>query len=67
MNTNLKDNIKGYSHYAYYRDGSLWYRTETDLLFPIPIADIGSAQVLKSEKSLILMRYIRKYLESLEV
>lgn len=66
MNTNLKDNIKGYSHFVYYRDGSLWYRTETDLLFPIPISDVGTAQVLNSEKSLILMRYIRKYLESLE-
>jgi hypothetical protein len=66
LNKNLKDNIKGYSHFIYYRDNALWYRTETDLVFPVPMADIGNSMFLPMEKSLILMRWIRKYIASLD-
>ncbi len=65
MNTNLKDNIKGLSHFSYYRDGNLWYETETGLLFNVPVEDVGTAQFRATEKSMILMRYIRKYLASI--
>lgn len=66
MNTNLKDNIKGSSTFVYYREDALWYRTEADLLFPVPVSDIGTAQFLATEKSMLLMRWIRKYLDSLK-
>jgi hypothetical protein len=66
MNTNLKDNIQGYSSFVYYREDALWYRTATDLMFPVPVSDIGTAQFLATEKSLLLMRWIRKYLDSLK-
>lgn len=65
LNVNLKENIKGYSHFVYYRDGALWYRTAVDLLFPIPMNDIGDTQFLATEKSMVLMRWIRKYIASL--
>lgn len=65
MNTNLKENIKGNSTFVYYRDGALWYRTAADLMFPVPMSDIGDTQILATERSMLLMRYIRKYLDSL--
>ena len=65
MNTDLKQNIQGFSTFKYYRDGILWYETEVGLLFPIPVADADTAQFNATEKSMLLMRYIRKYIEVL--
>lgn len=64
LNMNLKDNIKGYSHFVYYRENSLWYRTATDMIFPVPISDIGDAHFLPMEKSIIMMRWIRRFIDS---
>ena len=49
--------------FAYYRDGSLWYRTHDDELFPVPVEDIGTATFLAVEKAILLMRYMRKWNE----
>ncbi len=63
--TPLKKHIKGYSEFRYYRDNHLWYETDTRLMFPVPIEDIGNATFCSVEKSMLMMRYIRKYLDSL--
>jgi hypothetical protein len=63
LNKDLKENIKGYSHFVYYRDKALWYRTATGMVFPVPVADIKDTTFLPMEKSLLLMRWIRKYLD----
>lgn len=52
--------------FDYYRDGSLWYRTEHDELFSVPIEDIGNATFNHEEKALLLMRYMRKFNESIK-
>lgn len=65
MNTNIKDNVQGNVKFQYYRDGSLWYVTQTGLVFPVPIDDIGNATFNDEEKALLMMRYIRKYVDSL--
>lgn len=65
MNYDLKTNIAGYSNFVYYRDHALWYQTETGLLFPVPISDAMGAQFRAEEKSLTLMRWIRRYLAEL--
>lgn len=63
----LKEHIKGNCHFQYYKDGSLWYMTEyTEFIFPVPIEDIGTATFSEKEKGLLMMRYIRKFLELLE-
>lgn len=63
----LKDHIQGQVTFEHYSDGSLWYRTsETNLLFPVPIEDIGTATFLSKDKALLFMRYIRKHLAALE-
>jgi hypothetical protein len=47
--------------FAYYRDGSLWYKTEFDELFSVPIEDIGNATFLSEDKAILFMRYMRKF------
>lgn len=59
----VKPHIKGLVHFQYYRDRSLWYRTDSGLLFPVPIEDIGTATFDAEDKARLFMRYIRKWLE----
>jgi hypothetical protein len=47
--------------FKYYRDGELWYETDQGFLFPVPISDIGTATFNATEKTILLMRYIRKW------
>lgn len=63
-------------HFSHYRDGALWYRTESGLRpdgviqpgfdFPVPISDIGNATFFSSDRAPLFMRYIRKHLELLK-
>jgi hypothetical protein len=53
------------STFQYYRDQQLWYETDNGFLFPVPIDDVGTATFLKSDKTLYMMRYIRKWHEAL--
>ena len=62
MNYDLKTNIAGFSTFIYYRENALWYQTEAGLVFPVPVSDAGTTQFLPVEKSMLLMRYIRKYI-----
>lgn len=63
----LTDHIKGAVVFQYYKDGSLWYKTEyTNLLFPVPVADVGTATFLLTDKGILFMRYIRKWIQSLK-
>jgi hypothetical protein len=69
---------KGYSaRFSHYRQGYLYYEVngwvqisadEFDIqlqkfVFPVEIADLGGATVSSIEKSVTLMRYIRKAIE----
>jgi hypothetical protein len=56
------DHVRGSSRFLYFKDGELWYQTEdTGLKFPVPVSDAGTATFNAQEKSLLLMRYIRKW------
>jgi hypothetical protein len=47
-----------------FKNGALWYMTACGFEFPIPTADItGEAELLPVEKSMALMKWIRKHLE----
>ncbi len=59
----LKDHVRGTSTFLFYRRGELHYRTDTGLEFVVPIDDCGDATFLAQDKSLLLMRYIRKQLD----
>jgi hypothetical protein len=60
----IKDHIKGQVTFQYYRAGNLYYKTETNLLFPVPIEDTGEATFLNQDKGILFMRYIRKHLDA---
>ncbi len=61
----LKPHLEGNVEFEYYRDGSLWYRTKYGFLFPVPIDDIGTATFLRTDKAILFMRYIRKWMETM--
>lgn len=59
MNT-LKDMVSNNKTvtFLYYKDSNLWYKTECDFTFPVPIDDVGTATMMASDKALLFMRYI---------
>lgn len=64
--TAIKQHVEGNCTFQYFRDSSLWYKTEkTDLLFPVPVSEIGTATFNAVEKGIYLMRHIRRYLDAL--
>ena len=66
---NIKEMVKDGKkvRFSFYRDKELFYKTDDGFVFPVPIDDIGSATFMAEDKAILFMRYIRKYLEKLEV
>ena len=62
----VKKHVRGYAAFVYFRDGALWYVTDSGLLFPVPVIDAGSATFRETEKAITLMRWIRKQIKELE-
>jgi len=52
--------------FVYYRGGELWYKTENDFIFPVPVNDIGDATFNATDKAMLFMRYIRKHIAALD-
>lgn len=62
----IKDLVKDKKvYFQYYREGELWYQTDDEFEFPVPISDIGNAIFLNEDKAILFMRYIRKHLDFL--
>jgi hypothetical protein len=61
----ITDHVKGPCTFKYYRDNSLWYETHLGLLFNVPINDIDQGTFNYTEKGILMMRWIRKFTESL--
>lgn len=65
------ENMAEFEHYF---DGSLWYKVvymddnlnPKSFSFPVPINDIGNATFNRVEKALLMMRYIRKHMKTIE-
>jgi hypothetical protein len=66
-NTSIKDMVKDDQKvsFQFYRDGQLWYTTQTGFEFPVPIAEAGTATLLAQDRAILFMRYIRKHVEYL--
>lgn len=64
----LKEMVSGDKkvHFKFYRENTLWYKTECDFEFPVPISDIGNATFLNEDRAILFMRYIRKHLDFIE-
>lgn len=54
------------AHFQYCRDKELWYKTDSGFLFPVPITDIGTGDFKRDEKDILLMRWIRRQMETLD-
>jgi hypothetical protein len=52
--------------FSFYRNGELWYVTDSGFEFPVPCDDTGDAAFLAVDKALLFMRYIRKHIAFLE-
>ena len=52
--------------FAYFRDNALWYKTEEGQVFPVPLSDTGGATFNYQEKAILLMRYMRKFNDSID-
>ena len=52
--------------FIHYRQKELWYKTECDFEFPVPIEDCGDATFLPEDRAMLFMRYIRKHLALIE-
>lgn len=63
----LKDMVKGTVTFDYYREGNLYYKTENGVLFPVPLDDVGTATFNHKEKGILLMRWMRKFLETVKL
>ena len=64
----LKDLVKDNKtvRFVFFRDGALHYETDDGFVFPVPVEDAGSATFHRSERAMMLMRYIRKHLATIE-
>lgn len=52
--------------FMYYFDGDLWYQTEFDETFPVPVSDIGNATFLNKDKAILFMRYMNRWNKELD-
>lgn len=49
--------------FEFYRDGSLWYKTDSGYQFPVPVEDTkGGTFLAHYPRAITLMRWIRKNL-----
>lgn len=60
----VTEHVKGTSKFAFFRAGNLWFRTDTGFEFPVPVEDTDGATFEAECKSLTLMRWIRKHLDT---
>jgi hypothetical protein len=65
----IKDIVKDNTvRFTKYRQGIAYYTVRVpsegvDYIFPVPLADIGDATLLATDKAMVFMRYIRKAIE----
>jgi hypothetical protein len=66
--TTIKDMVKDDKRvrFTFYRDRQLFYQTECGFEFPVPIDDIGNATFLAEDKAILLMKYIRRHLKTID-
>lgn len=58
----LKEMIKGKVKFEFYRDRTLYYKTENGITFPVPTEDCGTATFLAEDKAILFMRYMRRFI-----
>jgi hypothetical protein len=62
-----KDNM---AKFLYYRHGHLYYSIDTDgmtYIFPVDLGSVGDATFNKTEKSVMMMKYVRAAIDVQEL
>lgn len=59
----LKQRVTGRVKFARCADQALWYYTNDDWEFPVPLSDTTGATFPAEEKAIFFMRWIRKHIE----
>ncbi len=62
----VKECVRNNATFKYYRKGFLYYECDNGFIFPIPIEDTGDGTFPVVERGMLLMRWIRRALESVE-
>ena len=52
--------------FVFFQHNQLWYRTECNFMFPVPIDDTGDGAFQRTDKAIYFMRYIRKHIQYLK-
>lgn len=63
---NISDHIKGRTNFSFYREGNLYYTTDTGITFAVPLDDTQGATFLNEDKSIFFMRWIRRHIQQME-
>lgn len=48
-------------HFSHYRAGNAYYTTDDGDTFAVPLSDLGEATLLRDDKAIMFMRYMRKH------
>jgi hypothetical protein len=48
--------------FTHFANGEFWYQTSCGFKFPVPLAELGNATLLASDKGTLFVRYIRAQL-----
>ena len=69
MKYNITEMVKPgkFVTFVRYVQGNFIYTTEDGFQFPVPLVDLGEAEIKNKEKAILMMRYIRKQIALLEV
>jgi hypothetical protein len=47
------------AHFEFYRDGVLYYVTDSGFRFTVPIEEVGTGTCLKDDKAMTFMKWLR--------
>ena len=62
----IKDLAKQKVHFDFYRDGHLYYRTDSGFEFAVPIEDVKGATMLNEDKAIYFVRWMRKHMDQVK-
>ena len=66
MNYNIMEMVKDKQvNFKFFRGVNLYYETECGFVFPVPVADVGDATFLPTDKAIFFMRYINKAIKEI--
>lgn len=60
MNLDIKALVQGSSVLVYYKQKTLYYKTEGGFIFPIPIDDCGDTTFNNVDRSMLFMKWIKR-------